>query len=109
MGPCVVSAVKSGAVSLIRSIVFLLSRINFDGRPVRSKQSKTHPAQCVSDGLRCEFESEESVLPTAYTRTHIHRQQQQVVVAFAFSIVVMADLLAAASHAGVKKVRPIAV
>jgi hypothetical protein len=31
------------------------------------------------------------VLPTAYTRTHGTRQQQQRVVAFAFNIVVMAD------------------
>jgi len=49
------------------------------------------------------------VPPTAYTRTHRTRQQQQPVVAFALSIVICIDLLAAASHAGVKQVRPIAV
>jgi len=31
------------------------------------------------------------VLPTAYTRTHLTRQQQQQVTAFAFSIIVMAE------------------
>jgi len=36
---------------------------------------------------------EESVLPTAYTRTHLTRQQQQQVTAFAFSMIVIADLL----------------
>ena len=55
------------------------------------------------------------MLPTAYTRTHMTRQQQQVV-AFAFSIIDMANFWdrsaiswPPASHAGLKQVRPIAV